>query len=71
MRPGPLPVLSMLFASIRDSFLAQALVLLLFQNAARLSRGEGPNFFCNVDHSRISIKFSRDSFGLNNLREIL
>ena len=42
---NPLPQFSMLFASIWDSFLAQALVLLLFQNTATLSRGEGPDLF--------------------------
>ena len=35
----------MLFASIWDSFLAQASELLLFQYAATLSRGEGPDLF--------------------------
>ena len=33
----------MLFASIRESFLAQASVLLLCQYAATLSRGKGPD----------------------------
>ena len=42
---NPPPPLSMLFASIWDSFLAQASVLLLFQYAATLSRGEGPGLF--------------------------
>ena len=36
---NPLPQLSMLFASIRGSLLAQASVLLLLQYAAILSRG--------------------------------
>ena len=40
----PTPI-SMLFASIWDSFFAQASVLLLFQYCATLSRGEGPNLF--------------------------
>ena len=35
----------MLFASIWDSFLAQALVLLLFQYAVTLSTGRGPDLF--------------------------
>ena len=39
------PPLSMLFASIWDSFLAQASVMLYFQYAATLSRGEGPHLF--------------------------
>ena len=36
---NPVPQLSMLFASIRGSLLAQASVLLLLQYAAILSRG--------------------------------
>ena len=39
LRPILLPPLSMLFPSIWDSFFAQALMLLLFQDAAILSRG--------------------------------
>ena len=35
----------MMFASIWGSFLTQASVLLLFQYAASLSRGEGPELF--------------------------
>ena len=42
--PSP-PPLSMLFASIWDSFLAQASALLLCQYAATLSRGKGPDLF--------------------------
>ena len=38
------PQLSMLFASIWDSFLVQAPVLLLFQNAATLNRRRGASF---------------------------
>ena len=33
--------------------------------------GRGLMFFCKVDHSRISIHFSRNWLGLNNLCEIL
>ena len=42
---NPLPQLSMLFASIRGSLLAQASVLLLLQYAATLSRGERSDLF--------------------------
>ena len=35
----------MLFASIWDSFLAQASVLPLYQYAVALSKGEGPDVF--------------------------
>ena len=42
---NPPPTLSMLFASIRDRFLAQASVLLLFQYAATLSRWKGSDLF--------------------------
>ena len=63
--------LSMFAASIWDSWLAQASVLLLFQYAAALSNGGGLIFFCKNDHSRISRFFSGNWFGLNNLCEIL
>ena len=44
--PAPTPPqLSMLFASIWDSFLAQASVLLLFQYAATLCRQKRPDLF--------------------------
>ena len=39
------PPLSMLFASIWDSFSAQALVLRFLQYATKLSKGEGPYLF--------------------------
>ena len=68
---NPPPPWSLLFASVWDSFLAQATVLLLYQYAATLSRGKGHDYFCKVDHSRISINFSRNWLGLNNLCEIL
>ena len=68
---NPLHPFSMLFASIWDSFLAQASVLLLCQYTATLSRGRGLIYFCKVDHSRISRKFFRNCVGLNNLYEIL
>ena len=42
---NPLPQLSMLFASIRGSLLAQASVSLLLQYAATLSRGERSDLF--------------------------
>ena len=42
---SPFPPLSMLFGYIWDSFLAQASELLLFQYAATLSRGKGPDLF--------------------------
>ena len=42
---SPPPSLSMLFASSWDSVLAQDAVLLLFQYAATLSRGKGPDLF--------------------------
>ena len=67
----PLHPSSMLFAITWGSCLAQALVLLLFQSAAAMSRGEVLISFCNVDHSRISIIFFRNWLGLNNLCEIL
>ena len=41
----PHPLLPMLLASIKDSFLVKALMLLLFQNAETLNRGEGPDLF--------------------------
>ena len=47
----------MLFASIRDSFLAQALVLLLFQYPATLSGGNGPDLFLQSGPFQISINF--------------
>ena len=64
----PLRLLSVLFASIRDHFLAQASVLLLFQHAASLIRGKEADLFLN---SRISRNFSRNWLGLNNLCDIL
>ena len=42
---NPSPPLLMLFASIWDSFSAQALVLRFFQYATKLSKGEGPYLF--------------------------
>ena len=42
---NPSPPLSMLFASIWDSFTAQALVLRFFKYATELSKGEGPYLF--------------------------
>ena len=54
----PFTPLSMLLASIWDSFLLQALALLLFQHPATMSRGRGLVYFCKVDHSRISIFYS-------------
>ena len=68
---NPSPPWSMLFPIIWDSFLAKALVLLLFPYPETLSRGRGLIYFCKVDHSRISINFSRNWLGLNNLCEIL
>ena len=66
-----LPLLSMLLASIWKSSLAQASMLLLCQYAATSRRGRALIYFCKVDHSRISINFSRNWLGLNNLCEIL
>ena len=42
---NPAPPLSMLFASIWGSFLAQVSALLLCQYTTTLSRGEGPDLF--------------------------
>ena len=50
------------FASIGDSLLEQALLLLLFQYAATLSRRRGLIYFCKVDNSRISKIFSGTDF---------
>ena len=51
----------------------QALLLLLLQYDATLSRGGGNGrvYFCKVDYSRISWNFSRNWFGLSDLCEIL
>ena len=60
----------MLFALIWDKFLAsflgKASVLLLFQDAAILSRLEGMTYFC-----KISGDFSKNWFSLGNLYEML
>ena len=45
LRPIPLPPLSMFFASIWDSVLAQASMLLLCQYVATLSRGRGSDLY--------------------------
>ena len=61
------PPLSMLLASIWDSFLAQALVLLLCQYTVTLSRREGLNLFLQSG----SFQNFQNRVGLNNLCEIL
>ena len=59
-------------ASIWDSFLVRALVLLLFQYTASLSgRGRGLVYFDKVNYSRICRIFSWNWLGLNILCEIL
>ena len=58
------PPLSMLFASIWESFLAQTLVLLLCQYAATVSRGKGPDLFLQSESFQ-------NWLGLSNLCEIL
>ena len=69
--PTTFPPLSILFASIWDSFFTQASLLLLFQYAVILSRKRSLIYFCKVDHSRFSIIFSTNWLGFNNLFEIL
>ena len=54
-----------------DSFLAQALVLLLIQYTATWSRGEGPELFLQSEPFQNFQNFSRNWIGLNNLYEIL
>ena len=61
LRPTPLLQLSMLFASIWDSLLAQASMLLLFEYAATLSRKRSLIYFCKVDNFRISKEFFKES----------
>ena len=56
---NPLPQLSMLFASIRGSLLAQASVLLLLQYAATLSRGERSDLFLQSGSFQNFNKFSQ------------
>ena len=45
IRPTPLHLLSMLFSSIWESFLAKASMMLLFQYGATLSRRKGSDLF--------------------------
>ena len=70
-RPIPLPPLSMLFTSICDSLLTEASVLLLFQYAATLSRGEGSDLFLQSGPFENFHKFFQELTCLNNLCEIL
>ena len=57
---SPLPLLSMLSASVWDIFLAQASVLLLCQYTATLSRGEGPDLFLQSGPVQNSQKFFQE-----------
>ena len=55
----------MLFASIWDSFLAQASVLLLCHYTVTLSRGEGPDLFLQSGPFQNFQKFFQELLGLN------
>ena len=61
LRPIPSTQLSMLLASIWDSFLAQASVLLLCQYPAALSRRKGPDLFLQSGPFQNFCKFFQES----------